>query len=161
MIPDIRYLAGFVDGRGCFFIGNFVTVARPGAKSYQHYHTLLKISNNNFEVLEWLHQTFGGSIDKRMKKQRLRKNEVPTFSLEFTGNRLTEICYELLPYLFVKKKHCEIMIKMRETFPKKRGKVFISEETKAFRHECHIALRQLNPRFHGHPLKLSPCALSP
>ncbi len=161
MIPSIEYLAGFVDGEGCFFIGNFATVARPGAKSYQNYHTLLKISNNNYEVLELIQKTFGGSIDKRMKKQKLRLNEFPTYSLEFTGNTLTELCYKLLPYLFVKRIHCEIMIKMRETFPKKRGKVFVSEETKELRQDLHIALRKINTRFHGHPLKSSPCALSP
>jgi len=160
--PSIEYLAGFVDGEGCFFIGLFNTVARPGASSYPNYHTLLKISNNNFDVLQWLYNEFGGSIDKRIKKQRLRKNELPSYSLEFTGNTLTNICYKLLPYLFVKKEHCKIMIRMRETFPVKRGKVFVSDEFKAIRQECHLAIRKLNTRFHDHPFKkvISPCAMS-
>ncbi len=150
---DLIYLAGFVDGEGCFFIGLFGTIARPGAKSYPNYHTLLKISNNYYPVLEWAHNTFGGSIDKRMRKQKLRHNETPTFSLEFTGNKLTQITKDLLPFLKVKHEQAKVMIKMRETFPTKRGKVFVSDETRAFRQECHHALRKLNTRFHDHPLK--------
>jgi len=158
---DLLYLAGFIDGEGCFFIGLFKTKSACTGNFNYNYHTILKISNNNYEVLEWIQERFGGSIDKRTKKQKLRKNEVITYSLEFTGNLLTDLTKELLPHLKIKKRHAEIMIKMRETFPRNRGKAFVSEETKALRYSFMLDLRTLNTRFHGHHLKqsiaLAPC----
>jgi hypothetical protein len=158
---DLCYLAGFIDGEGCFFIGLFKTKSKCTGKINFNYHTLLKISNNNYEVLEWIKERFGGSIDKRNRKQRLRQNEVATYSLEFSGNSLTDLTKELLPHLKIKKRHAEVMIKMRETFPRKIGKVFVSEETKLYRYNLMMELRTLNTRFHGHHLKqsiaLAPC----
>lgn len=158
---DLCYLAGFVDREGCFFIGLFNTKSAATGNINQNYHTLLKISNNNYEVLQWIQQRFGGSIDKRNKKQKLRENEFITYSLEYSGNALTTLSKLLLPHLKVKKRHAEVMIKMRETFPTKRGKAFVSEETKLYRYTLMQELRSLNTRFHGHHLKvrldLLPC----
>jgi hypothetical protein len=158
---DLCYLAGFVDGEGCFFIGLFKTKSASTGNINLNYHTLLKISNNNYEVLQSLCEQFGGSIDKRNKKQKLREHECVTYSLEFSGNSLTDITKLLLPLLRAKKKHAEVMIKMRETFPRNRGKVFVSEETKSYRYSLMCELRTLNTRFHGHHLKndqtLAPC----
>ena len=146
-------MAGIVDGEGCFFIGLFKTKSAATGNINENYHTLLKISNNNYEVLEWIKGRFGGSIDKRSKKQKLRENEIMTYSLEFSGNSLSDITELLLPHLKVKKRHAEVMIEMRKTFPRKRGKVFVSEETKSFRYSLMCNLRKLNTRFHGHLLK--------
>lgn len=158
---DLCYLAGFVDGEGCFFIGLFKTKSAATGNINENYHTLLKISNNNYEVLEWIKERFGGSIDKRNKKQKLRDKEFITYSLEFSGNSLTDITKLLLPHLKIKKRHAEVMIRMRETFPRNRGKVFVSDETKLYRYSLMIELRSLNTRFHGHHLKvdlnLAPC----
>lgn len=152
---DIAYLAGFIDGEGCFFIGIFDTKSAAGNVT-PNYHTYIKISNTNKEVMQWIAEKFSGTNYQQFKStDRARKFEKEIHNIQFTGQTLNIILPKILPYLIVKKPHCEIMIKMRSTFVEHRrlSKKSVSREVHDFRYQCFLELRKLNSRFHNHPLK--------
>jgi hypothetical protein len=162
---DLAYLAGFIDGEGCFFIGIFDTKSAAGNIA-RNYHTYIKICNTNREVMEWIAKKFSGTNYQQWKStDRAKKHDKEIHNIQFTGENLNNIMPRILPYLIVKKPHCEIMIKMRSTFQKDRrlSKQSKSPEIHDFRYQCFLELRQLNSRFHNHPLKqiLRPSPLSP
>ncbi len=150
---EFAYLAGFIDGEGCFFIGLFNTKSAATGRMNPNYHTLITITNTDKGVIKWIINKFGGTKDNQSRPTRKSKIIRTIYKVCFTGNRLTNLTKRLLPYLIYKRPHAEVMLKMRSTFAEKRGKVFVSEEKKDFRYSCMRELRTLNTRFHGHPLK--------
>ena len=69
-------------------------------------------------VLEWIHITFGGRTTLLNKKTRDKSRNFITYDCYFTGNLLTDLTQLLLPYLKLKRPQAEVMLKMRETFPR-------------------------------------------
>lgn len=152
---QLAYLAGFIDGEGCFFIGIFDTKSAAGNIA-RNYHTYIKICNTDQNVMEWIANTFHATNYQQYKNtDRARKFEKTIHNIQFTGENLNLIMPKIYPYLIVKKKQCEIMMKMRSTFSKERrlSKQSKSKEIHDFRYQCFVELRQLNSRFHEHPLK--------
>lgn len=162
---DLAYLAGFVDGEGCFYIGYTYTKSATTNRKYPNYHTILKISNNCVEVLEWINNTFGGRITTHNKKKKMEDRNFITYEVYMTGNLLTDLTEMLIPYLIVKKPQAEIMLRMRQTFSRtgSRGPNKPLEEIVKFREECHLNMHRLNSRFKHHHAKkdlyqhLAPC----
>jgi hypothetical protein len=162
---DLAYLAGFIDGEGCFFIGIFETKSKAGNTAL-NYHTYIKICNTDQDVMKWIAKTFNGTNYNQFKStDRARKFEKCVYNIQFTGQNLNNILKQIYPYLIVKRKHCEIMMRMRDTFPQDRrlSKQSKSKEIHDIRYECFLELRKLNSRFHNHPLKgnLRPSPVSP
>lgn len=162
---DLAYLAGFIDGEGCFFIGIFDTKSAAGNMA-RNYHTYIKICNTDKNVMQWIAKTFHGTNYNQFKStDRARKFEKEIFNIQFTGENLNTIMPSIYPYLIVKKSHCEIMMRMRSTFKKDKrlSKQSKSQEVHDFRYNCFLELRKLNSRFHNHPLKgnLRPSPMSP
>lgn len=160
---DLAYLAGFIDGEGCFFIGMFQTKSAAGNK-HPNYHTYIKICNTDSTVMKWIQETFGSTNNNQWKStDRKKEFDKEIFNAQITGQTLTKLLPLILPYLKVKKAHCEIMIKMRATFPEGRrlSKYDNHEEIHNLRYGYMVELRKLNSRFHNHPLKkqyeLAPC----
>lgn len=156
---DISYLAGFIDGEGCFYIGY---IWHKNRYSAYHYVTVLKISNNDTDTLKWIHEKFGGRIDLQHKKTKSADRNFITYNILFTGNQLTDLTDLLIPYLRNKKPQALIMKEMRATYPRKRrGNMPVDPELMEVRKQCHDKIHRLNSRFKNHPLKqdlyLPPC----
>jgi hypothetical protein len=155
---ELAYLAGFIDGEGCFFIGIFDTKSASGNIA-RNYHTYIKICNTNKEVMQYIAYKFSGTNYCQWKStDRARKFDKEIHNIQFTGKNLNLILPKILPYLIVKKPHCEIMIKMRSTFMantrlSKRSTLENAQEIHNFRYDCFLQLRKLNSRFHNHILK--------
>ena len=152
---DLAYLAGFIDGEGCFFIGIFDTKSAAGNIA-RNYHTYIKICNTDKNVMDWIAKTFNGTNYNQYKStDRARQYDKTIYNIQFTGENLNQILPKIYPYLIVKKQQCEIMMKMRSTFQKDKrlSKLSKSTEIHDFRYQCFLELRQLNSRFHNHPLK--------
>ena len=148
---DLSYLAGFIDGEGCFFIGHHKCKSACTGNVYPNYHTILKISNNCKSVLNWILNTFGGRITK-FNKNRLKDRNVFTYELYMTGNLLTDICELLIPYLKVKKEHAKVMLEMRKTFSRTGscGPVKQCQKVLVKRAKLRENLVNLNSRFKNH-----------
>ena len=159
---DLAYLAGIIDGEGCFYIGK--VPINNGYKS-EHYRSLLTVTNTDSRLIDWILSTFDGTETTTQRIKPTQKYQRMLFSWTSTGDRLRDLCEQILPYLVIKKEHCEIMIKFRKTFIARMGNNQLSPEILAIRQQLLIDIRQLNSRFHDHPLKdrnrNKPSALSP
>lgn len=157
---ELAYLAGIIDGEGCFFIGLYRTKA---TKMILNYHTYIKISNTEKELMDWIKEKAGSTNNQQERKTRISKKERDIFNCQFTGQTLDDLLPKIYPYLIVKRRQCEIMMKMRSTFPKD-SRLFKSTKTQEvhdMRYQCYLELRSINSRFRDHPVKslysLAPC----
>lgn len=112
-ISQLAYLAGIIDGEGSIYIGNFSSNPKTGTKYYQ---TNIEVTNTDKALITWLVEHIGGRMSKYTFKQTPKNSRKPVYRWIASGNLLTHLCHLLLPYLVIKKKQCEIMIKMRKTF---------------------------------------------
>lgn len=157
---DLAYLAGIIDGEGCFFIGLYRTNA---TKNLLNYHTYIKISNTEKKLMDWIHEKAGSTNNQQERKTRISLKERTIYNCQFTGKILDALLPKIYPYLIVKQRQCEIMIDIRRTFSHGRRlqKKEISKEIHDFRYNCYLELRSINSRFRDHPVKslysLAPC----
>jgi hypothetical protein len=149
---DLAYMAGLVDGEGCFFISKVPKKEGDGYVS-EHFRGLLKIDNTEKMLIDWLDSAFSGTCSAKTRVTSSRNFEREVFSWVATGDRLLDLCEQILPYLTIKKKHCENMIKFRKSYTGRLGSNKISEESLIIRQQCMEESRKLNSRFHLHPLK--------
>jgi LAGLIDADG DNA endonuclease family protein len=150
------YLAGYIDGDGCFYID---TVKFPG-KNRRHHRTVLKFASVDREIMEWLSDFFSISFwEKVVSKKRKHLNRRMVYEANLTGESLDKLLPRIWPYLRIKKRHCEIMMRMRETYKKpKKGCISapISDEIYKIRCSLHAELRSINTHKPVNPSALSP-----
>lgn len=109
----IAYLAGIIDGEGSIYIGAYSS--NPKTKT-PHYQTNIEVTNTDKNLIDWLSQTFGGRTAFYTAKQTPKNSRRAVYRWMASGERVTHLCELILPYLIVKKRQCEIMLQMRETF---------------------------------------------
>lgn len=148
-INEAAYMAGIVDGEGSLTIGNYSANKKTGVP---HYQTMLKISNTDFSLLDWVMNTFGGRYHAYSEKQTPKNSRQKYFYWIATGNRLTHILQTIYPYSIVKKEQIEIMLAIRATYQPHtsrggiQGTQSLSQEIMDFRQECFHKLRNLHTR---------------
>lgn len=155
-IEQIAYLAGIIDGEGCFYIGR-VKQGRYG-NGFQ-WHSLLKVTSCDESLIIWLEETFGGSKESRYRWTSKKKFTRPVYNWQATGPMLDYVIFVIYPYLIIKKRQAEVMAKYRYTC-QNIGSKRLSDWATEKRFECMLEMRSLNSRFHEHPLK-NPSPLSP
>jgi hypothetical protein len=146
---QIAYLAGIVDGEGCFYIGH---VKQGKYGNGLQWHSMLKVTSCDEELIIWLENTFGGAKDSRYRWTSKQKFTRPVYNWQATGEMLDYILPKIKPYLIIKSKQCDVMIKYRLT-SKNIGSKRLSQEVTEKRLELMSEIRNLNSRFHEHPLK--------
>lgn len=112
-IAQLAYLAGIIDGEGSIYIGNFSCNKKTGAKYYQ---TNMEVTNTDKILIDWLLENIGGRSGVYTAKQTPKNSRKTVYRWMVSGDLLTHLCHLLLPYLTIKKRQCEIMIKMRKTY---------------------------------------------
>ncbi len=90
-----EYLAGFLDGEGCFRINS-------GSTPY------VSATNKSIPVLLAIQALYGGNV---------RHSGQGAFRYEATGDRALSILRTVLPYLMEKKPQAELVLRFRETAP--------------------------------------------
>ena len=155
-IEQIAYLAGIIDGEGCFYIGR-VKQGKYG-NGFQ-WHAFLKITNCDQELIIWLEQTFGGSKDSRYRWTSKKKFTRPVYNWQASGPMLDYILHFVQPFLIIKSYQCAVM-KVYRTTCKNIGSKRLPEEISLKRTVHMVEMRRANSRFHDHPLK-NPSPLSP
>jgi hypothetical protein len=152
---DLAYMAGIVDGEGCFYLGKIPKKQGDGYIT-EHFRGILKIDNTDIKLINWLNNIFSGTNSAFTRSTSSRKYEREVFSWIATGDRLLDLCEQILPYLVIKKEHCENMIKFRKTYITQLGSNKLSKESIDIRQQCFEVARKLNSRWHLHPLKNNP-----
>lgn len=139
----LSYLAGLVDGEGCFYVGK-VKQGRYG-NGWQ-FHTALVISSCDEIIIKWLEDTFGGAREDRYRWTSKKANFRPVFTWRAQGPMLDYLCPLLLPRLIIKKAQCHVMIEMRSTY-KNIGSKRLPPAIAERRIELIARMRTLNSRF--------------
>lgn len=112
-VAQLAYMAGIMDGEGTFYIGNYSGNRKNGDK---HYQTVIAICSTDKCLIDWLYATFEGSTRQYTPNQMAKNCRKQVYRWQATSNRLLHICEEILPYLVIKKRQCEIMIEIRKTY---------------------------------------------
>lgn len=148
---DLIYLAGMIDGDGCFFISKRTKLSAGG---YIQYMLKLQIQCISEPFIDSLIDKFGGVKIINRKKPPRRY----LYGLEFTGNLLTNLCERLIPFLRLKKPNAENMLEMRRTYNGRGGNIDVPPHILAIRDKCFVRSRELNTH---KPLNiLPPCCPS-
>ena len=147
-VAEVAYLAGIVDGEGSLVIGNYSSNKKTGAV---HYHTTLEVNNSGKELIDWIHKTFGGSVLEYTPKQHAKNCRLQVYRYIANGDRLTHICELIHPFVTIKKRQVEIMLKMRETYKPthkagQQGFRGLNDEIIAYRQSLLLELRSLHCR---------------
>lgn len=148
---DLIYLAGLIDGDGCFFISKRTLKTKAGLTQYM---LKLQIHCISEPFIDKLHAKYGGVkvIYRRKFPRRF------LYGIEFTGNLLTQMCELLLPHIDLKKPNCENMLRMRKTYNGTGGQIIVPDAVLKIRDECFAISRSLNTH---KPLNiLPPCCPS-
>jgi hypothetical protein len=127
------YLAGFIDGEGCFSI----THNRNGSPKGFGYTARICIVSTNRGILEWIVQNFGGSILNRNPKN-WKSNWKKSYEWRFTSIKPMEsLLLGLLPYLIVKKEQANTLLKYArlqgQNNPSAREELFLQMKKLNFR----------------------------
>jgi hypothetical protein len=132
----VAYTAGFFDGEGCVNIARYLQRGRP-------YHTLAIIfTNTDFDVLEWLHQRWGGYLTRPVVRANSRWR--PYRSLHLSAGPAGPLLRAMLPYLIVKKSEVEIALQFIEAkSDNRRGR---KRDPAALAKRADLAARLPRPR---------------
>lgn len=146
---QLAYLAGIVDGEGCFYFGK-VKQGRYGNGTQWHCH--LSVTSTDECLIVWLNNLFGGNSERRYRWTSKKAFCRPIYKWAASGEMLDYICPKILPYLIIKKKQCETFIEIRKTYAN-IGSKRLPEEIVKKRTEFLVIMHNLNSRFYNHPLK--------
>lgn len=129
------YLAGFIDGEGCFTL----SLSKQGVWSCR-----LAIFNSNLQLLEDLRAIFGGFIQVRQRSPKWK----PAGQLTWTESTLLPILRQVLPFLRVKREQAAILLAVQTTKAKSNKSRFmkLSPEVLEFRQGAQLRLAELNAR---------------
>jgi len=148
-LVELAYLAGIIDGEGCFYIGQ-IKQGKYGTR--QQWHALLKITSCDKILIDWLREHFSGCSQNTYRWTAKKKFYRAVYSWTIGGEALDHFLPLLQPFFVIKRKHCVVMMEIRKSF-KNGGSKRLSDETLKVRTNLMKEMRKLNSRFHDHPFK--------
>lgn len=104
----LAYAAGYIDGDGCFYIGEI--------KTSPFFQETFSIISTHLDNIEWFKEHFEGTIQVKKTKQ---KNRAPSYHFVFSKEGY-KFLPRIKPFLVEKVQECEVFLKFR-------SKIFIKE----------------------------------
>jgi len=145
-IIPLEYVAGLFDGEGWVTITRHKPYTQYGQKSIV-YTSRVSIEMTDTQLLEDLHNQFGGSLSKRKKARATNRKITHIWYLH--GKNARDFLIMILPFLRTKKEQAKIFIEYinhtseyRNENPC-RSKV-ISQDSLGFREDCVQRIRKIN-----------------
>lgn len=140
----LAYAAGYIDGDGCFYIGEI--------KTSPFFQDTFSIISTHFDNIEWFNDHFEGTI--QVKKSR-QKNRIPSYHFVFNKEGY-KFLPRIMPYLVEKMQECEVFLKFRSpNFKESRGslvkamkilkeesnivRISLKDEVEAVRNTCEVS----------------------
>lgn len=135
---QFAYLAGILDGEGCFAIKK--TKPLQGRKN-PWYSPCISVGMTSEPVIQLLKDTFGGS----MRKERARKGYKPIYRWAVTSKRKAiKVLKKVRPYLIEKKEQADVLFDYcKKVKAPENRKVGISPEELQFREDAYLLMRKL------------------
>ena len=117
---ELGYLAGFMDGEGCFYITPAPT-----------YKVHVRCSNTYKPIIDRLQELFGGSVTEDVKRKPHHKQ---CYSWGVVARDAEKVCKTLLPYLKEKKERALacILIRQFNTQGKRPSKEILEEKERLY-----------------------------
>lgn len=135
---DLAYIAGFLDGEGCF------STQRNSQASIR-----ITVSNTYKPVLDWLQENFGGNVRPHYKnKSKIKKNHRPVYVWDIMGKGAEYLCKIIAPFLKEKTEQALLLIGLAQTkqIAKRKG---VPEEVKLQRERLASKLTKLKRVSYG------------
>lgn len=98
----LAYAAGYIDGDGCFYIGEI--------KTSPFFQDTFSIVSTHIDNIEWFKDNFEGTIQVKESRQ---KNRVPSYHFVFTKEGY-KFLPRIRPYLIEKGEECDIFLNFRK-----------------------------------------------
>lgn len=113
---DLAYVAGFIDGEGCFSVG-------------RNWKITVSCANTHKPVVEWLAAHFGGSFCKNATRAK-KPNHRRIYSWSVVSRDADHFCKAVVPYLRVKTEQALLLIALQQTMTNggKRLPQFVVDE---------------------------------
>jgi len=134
-IKQLAYLAGIIDADGCISIG------RTGKLPRRDFNVRMYVMCTDKNLINWLHQTFGGLTYSRKRENIKWKIRYEWFAERKT---LDILLPKLIPFLIIKKDRAKIAFEFRKTFAKRQSP--LPKDVRTFREKCFHKLKSLNSR---------------
>ena len=129
---NLAYLAGIMDGEGCFTIKH--------NKTTDVYFTSVSVGMTELPAINLMVEMFGGKVREDSSGIRSRT----MYRWESSGaTKNKEVLESLLPYLRVKKDQAYTLLQCLSTIRSTGGKVPTSYETKQLRKELYFRVKEL------------------
>jgi len=132
------YIIGIIDGEGYIGIGK----CRRKDWGTIRYSPIIRVQMTDYNIIRFLHQTFGGSYCYKIKTPLKHKDQWQ-WAMDFQG--AFEFCKNIVFLLRIKKEQAKILIEYYENGEFKNG-VKLSEDEINFRENCYLRMKQLNRR---------------
>ncbi len=101
------YLAGMVDGEGCFSLYRTKSSGGGGTIRAYYWKAVLRVTNTEMSIMTWLVDTFGGCIGTHFNaSQRTR----PIHQWKASPNLMRTLLPGMLPFMVIKRRHAEITL---------------------------------------------------
>lgn len=128
---ELAYLAGIIDGEGCIGVA-------------KRRYVRLRVSNTNFDLIQWLYQKFGGSIWNVKVKGNRRAQKCWTLK----AKKATDLLECVLPYLIIKEEQAQLALHWQKgiSWPYKGGNQPLSDVEKERRSTLVQKMKVLNKR---------------
>jgi hypothetical protein len=104
---ELAYIAGLVDGEG------YIGIRKASWRKYHHLKLLVQITNSDREVIEWINslaRVLVGAGYIEVFKGRKGRRDRYTFKLEGMKS-IKQFLQMILPYLRIKKKQAELVLR--------------------------------------------------
>lgn len=139
-IQESAYIAGFLDGEGCFLIGRRSGGKSDKEKGKTRYRAIVHVGQVDVRPLVWMKSLMGGSIflEKRYLKDqsnRAVKSNQPFHCLTLQGTTLDRFLPQIIPFMIVKKDQAQLVLEMRKLISRNNRKNISPQE-----HELRIGL---------------------
>jgi hypothetical protein len=140
----LAYAAGFFDGEGCVSI----SFSHPNVRNRRTtpiYTLVVKVSNTNKAILEWLQSAFEGSIVEHHSRKEKRVGTIwnTAWAWKANGNIATKFLELILPYLKIKQRSATLAIEFRR-FAKSRSFRFSANQTQEVLDRLECYRQQIN-----------------
>jgi len=108
MLETVKsYLAGIIDGEGCFNIHK-----NSNRVSYTARLMVGMSGDGSLKVLRMLHDAYGGSLRSNGKRRDHYKEEWMWYA---TGKTLERVLADILPFLLIKREQAELCLELRRS----------------------------------------------
>jgi hypothetical protein len=128
------YLAGIIDGEGCF------NIYRSGKRPRVDYALRVHVMTTSKELAVWLSANIGGSIHSRESKHGWKTR----YEWFFDRSVIDELIKTIRPYLVIKPKQADLALRFRESFATRTAP--LTPNVRALREDCYQAMKRLNQK---------------